>query len=173
MLVNTFRPAPSSKLNRGQVKTFQGLESTQLPGRGLVRRNDNSHSVTVQEGVQGLVASCLPRRPGGLLERPRGKQWRVGAGGTHSGGNFHGRKWPTSDWSLEESKKAVGKDRHDLTKTGRKTLPPPPRDFPQPYWRGKLFSFGFDLAPFHSPARACDLGRNQHSRVHLGLQLYH
>lgn len=126
MLVNTFRPAPSSKLNRGQVKTFQGLESTQLPGRGLVRRNDNSHSVTVQEGVQGLVASCLPRRPGGLLERPRGKQWRVGAGGTHSGGNFHGRKWPTSDWSLEESKKAVGKDRHDLTKTGRKTLPPPP-----------------------------------------------
>lgn len=57
MLVNTFRLAPPSKLNREQIKTFPGLESTELPGGNLVYWNDDdSNRVAVEEGVQGLVA---------------------------------------------------------------------------------------------------------------------
>ena len=45
--------------------------------------------------------------------------------GTQPIGSFHGRKWPTSDWSLEESKKVVGRGKPDFTKTGGDTISPP------------------------------------------------
>lgn len=118
MLVNTFRPAPPSKLNREQITTFQGLESR---ARSRPHQNSNPNRVAVEDGVGGgrLVAYCLPKGPGALLEWTRGKQWRLGARGTHPRGNSHGRKWPTSDRSLEGSRKVLGRDRPDWAEIGR------------------------------------------------------
>lgn len=161
--MNSFRPAPSSGLNGGQIGTFQGLGPTCSLARTCCIRMTactGSQWRRVSRGWQLSASWGGQRTCWNGSEKGNGGQ---GVRKTQPIGSFHGRKWPTADWSLEKSKKVVG--------MASPTFPPNWRevirsscDLPPP-------GFRLDLGPAHSLAPARVLGRDGHSSAHPGLQL--
>lgn len=64
-------------------------------------------------------------RPRNLLKWTRERQGQSGGEREPPLRALHGRKWPTSDWSFEESKTAVGRRKPNFSKCGGDSLSPP------------------------------------------------
>lgn len=146
------RPPLPSRLHRGQIRTFQGLGSTNSVARAWCIR------MTASTGRQeSRVSKDWWLREG---------QWKA-----------RGKRDPAH---RELSQKQMASFRLVFRKAPKRwkwqaclyqELTHRTCDFPQPYWRGRVFSSWLDLGPIHLLALVCDLGRNQNSSMYLGLQL--
>lgn len=88
-----------------------------------MHQKDDPNRVTADESVRG-AGSLLPAKGAwGLAGMDQREAMESRPKWTHPRGNFHRRIWPTSDRSLEGSRKVVESHRPDWTETGRRHLP--------------------------------------------------